>query len=183
VLHPHDLGRAGPRRHARDSLELGEEDFLLEADVPPQAEVELGPAGARARGVAGGVEAERAIFDGLQAVVVPGQGFAHATERLAPRVPPRDLGAEATRSRLQRGPFELALPVRLKALQEPDGRVVVHDDEGFTRSEEVEGAEHGLAGVRSLELPGVDHAGGGKCSHRDLPPVPPHHDGAPGPAV
>ena len=129
------------------------------------------------------MEAERSFFDRLQAVVVPGQGFGHAAHCLALGVPPCDLGAEAARPRLQRRPFELALAVRLQVPQELGGSVVAHDDEGFSGSEKVEGAEHGLAVVRPLELTGVDHADSGKCSHRDLPPVPPHHDGAPGPAV
>jgi hypothetical protein len=60
--------------------------------------------------------------------------------------------------------------------------VVAYDDERFTPSEKVEGAEHGLAVIGSFQLTSVDHAGSGKRSHRDLP-VRPHHDGGPGQAV
>jgi hypothetical protein len=48
------------------------------------------------------------------------------------------------------------------------GLVVAHDDEGFTRREKVERAEHGLAVVWPLELTDVDHAGGGERLHRYL---------------
>src|SRR5205823_11348823 len=69
---------SGGGAHSGRALEGGEQDLLLEADVPAEAERELGPGGAGGGDVTFGQGGEGLLLDALEAVVVPAQGLVHA---------------------------------------------------------------------------------------------------------
>jgi hypothetical protein len=123
------------------SSNSGKEKLLLEADVASQAKGEGRVHRGRFGEVALGPRLESRSFEGVEAIVIPRQGFIDRAQFAPLGLPPRNLEGPRFRPLAHRRPLELAFALGLEMGEEPGRSRIEGEDDVFARLKRVEGGK------------------------------------------